>query len=166
MGHAVESSECCCVSVYFFLPVTPLTPACSEWEHINAPGSQQHLTNWANVLRGHIYNAFLLFRRYWRLWKEKKIDFVKKYGHEEFAPIYIHQARFFSRRKHLLAPLSLLFFHLFVTVASDPPPPRLTPQAGVLCQTVDFLYSQMKRKHNKMELTKKPSWAHAWEEKN
>lgn len=28
-----------------------------------------------------------------------------------------------------------LFFHLSITVASQPRPPRITPQAGVFCQT-------------------------------
>lgn len=75
--------------------------------------------------------------------RERQKDLMKGYGHEEPAPIYIHYQCFaFPRvpwRKHLLAAHNLpplpLFFHPFITVASQPRPPRITPQAGVFCQT-------------------------------
>lgn len=125
-------------------PMTPLTPACSEWNHINTSGSQQHLTNICVIiisLWGNFYGDFSLF------WERQTC------GHKDNVPIYIHYQCFaFPRvpqRKHLLAsqssplcPSRCSFILLSsIVAASQPRPPRITPQAGVLCQTVDSPHS-------------------------
>lgn len=100
---------------------SPLPPRCSERTHINTPGSQQHLTNLANYLRGRFYMAFLIAGKV-----GVAVDLMKGYGHRVVsASIYIHYLAVprVPRRKHLLvsrkSPLT-------------PPTPPLRPLTNLL----------------------------------
>ena len=120
-------------------PVTPLTSARSEWMHINTPGSQQHLTNLANYLRGHFYRAFLLLR--WRgEWKESKIERLDEGIWARRACSHLHtlpalrlsqspveEAPVSLPQSSPSTPLSRCFFHPSITAASQPSTPKNHP---------------------------------------
>lgn len=119
---------------------SPPPPCCSERTHINTPGSQQHLTNLANYLRGRFYMAFLIAGKV-----GVAVDLMKGSGHRVVsASIYIHYLAVprVPRRKHLLASRKFppyaptpaathpLFFHPSITAPSQPQPPHSPHKTG------------------------------------
>lgn len=104
---------------------SPLPPRCCERTHINTPGSQQHLTNLANYLRGRFYMAFLIAGKV-----GVAVDLMKGYGHRVVsASIYIHYLAVprVPRRKHLLVS------------RKSPPTPAATHQSSFIPPSLRLL---------------------------
>lgn len=144
-----------------------MTSACSEWKHINTPGSQQHLTNLVNYLWGHFYRTFLLFRRRGSREREKdRGTSWRDMGTQSLLSFTYITSRLLSQSPIEEAPVSLSrsspstplswFFHPSIAVAPQPRPPRITPQAGVLSQ--NFPHSLRREKCNERKVTRRPTW--------